>query len=218
MLRIIGDVHGKYKEYLKIASESEYSLQVGDMGFDYEPLSPLESSNHVFVGGNHDNYDDYYQTPHAITSSDGSKDFGSAVLGGVSLFFVRGGFSIDKQSRLRSMSWGGPPTYWFNEELKEDVLEKALEAYKAAKPDIMVTHECPKMLTSMVGDDRVLTGFGFDPLSFATLTSIFLQKMFDCHKPSLWYFGHYHNDWSHTIDGTTFICLDELGFVDVNIS
>jgi hypothetical protein len=218
MLRIIGDVHGKYSEYLKIASESEYSLQVGDMGFDYEPLSPLDPSNHVFVGGNHDNYDEYYQTPHAITSSDGSKDYGSAVLGGVKFFFVRGGFSIDKQARLRAMSWGGPPTYWFDEELKESTFEEALKAYKEARPDIVITHECPKMLTSLVGDDDILSRFGFNPATFMTLTSKYLQWMFEAHEPSQWFFGHYHRDWKFVVGKTKFTCLDELGFVDLNIN
>jgi predicted phosphodiesterase len=218
MLRVIGDVHGRYKEYLKIASESEYSLQVGDMGFNYGPLSPLDSSKHVFLGGNHDNYDEYYKTPHVITSSDGSKDYGSATLGGVDFFFVRGGYSIDKQARLRSMAYGGPPTYWFDEELKDGVFIEALEAYKNAKPEVMVTHECPKILTSIVGDDRILESFGIDPLTFSTLTSSYLQRMFLEHKPQLWIFGHYHKDWSYTVDGTQFICLQELGFLDLNIS
>jgi hypothetical protein len=33
--RIIGDVHGKYDKYAHVATQAEYSLQVGDMGFDY---------------------------------------------------------------------------------------------------------------------------------------------------------------------------------------
>ena len=31
MLRIIGDVHGKKKQYLKLAKEVEYSVQLGDL-------------------------------------------------------------------------------------------------------------------------------------------------------------------------------------------
>ena len=218
MLRIIGDVHGKYKEYLQIASGSEHSVQVGDMGFTYEPLSPLMPSNHVFIGGNHDNYDSYYETQYAVTSVEGSKDYGMTNLGGVKFFFVRGGFSIDKQLRLRAMNHGSQKSYWFEEELKEGTFEEALKAYKEAKPDIVITHECPKMLTSLVGDDDILGRFGFDPSTFTTRTSKYLQSMFEAHEPSQWFFGHYHRAWTFTEGKTKFVCLDELGFVDLNIS
>jgi len=30
------------------------------------------------------------------------------------------------------------------------------------------------------------------------------------HKPDLWIFGHFHNSWTQTIQGTEFRCLAEL--------
>ena len=216
MLRIVGDVHGLYAAYHEIAAGSEYSLQIGDMGFNYEPLSSLDPMKHMFIGGNHDNYDDYYAAKHSVVSTGGSKDYGLASLGGIDFFFVRGGFSIDKQLRLRAMRKGAPKSYWIEEELMEEVFEDALKAYKEAKPNVVITHECPKMLTSLVGDDRILVNFGFDPSTFVTMTSKYLQLMFEAHEPSEWYFGHYHRPWYHTVSNTKFICIDELGFVDLN--
>lgn len=55
--RLIGDVHGNLESYLKVAQESPVSFQVGDLGFNYDPLAILDHTKHVFIGGNHDNYD-----------------------------------------------------------------------------------------------------------------------------------------------------------------
>jgi hypothetical protein len=41
--------------------------------------------------------------------------------------------------------------------------------------------------------------------------------MFSIHKPDLWIFGHWHCDADEVIDGTRFICLNELSYVDVDM-
>ena len=48
---VIGDVHGEYDEYLKIISEHEHTVQVGDFGFDYDVLKGVDPKKHrvVFV-------------------------------------------------------------------------------------------------------------------------------------------------------------------------
>ena len=35
-LRIIGDVHGHYDRYVKLAKKARHSIQLGDLGFDYD--------------------------------------------------------------------------------------------------------------------------------------------------------------------------------------
>ena len=55
IVRIVGDVHGKFDGYINLIKDCEYSLQVGDMGFNYEQLSALNPSKHQFMGGNQDN-------------------------------------------------------------------------------------------------------------------------------------------------------------------
>lgn len=37
-----------------------------------------------------------------------------------------------------------------------------------------------------------------------------LQKMLEIHAPKVWVFGHYHKDWQSNIEGTKFVCLNEL--------
>jgi hypothetical protein len=108
-LRIIGDVHGKFQDYIALTKECDYSIQVGDMGFDYSELRVLSKDDHKFIGGNHDNYDKYYGSPHALGSTitiGMGKDFGIATHGGLDFFFLRGGFSIDWKQRQKELSNG----------------------------------------------------------------------------------------------------------------
>lgn len=215
-LRIIGDVHGKNDQYAELTKSCDYSIQVGDMGFDYRVLTTLgiDNEKHKFIAGNHDNYDKYYESAHTLNNT---KDFGLASHGGLEFFFVRGGFSIDWRQRQQHFLRGGGKSYWDNEELNIEEMEKALYEYRKVKPEVMITHECPRSISKYVGCNDILESFGYNPRTFSTKTSELLELMFQAHQPKRWYFGHYHNDWASTINGTTFICLNELGYIDLEV-
>lgn len=214
-LRIIGDVHGEYKEYFLLTEDCDYSLQIGDMGFQYSPLNKLDSKKHKFFGGNHDNYDIYFKSPHALWGLTETNDYGPSDHGGLKFFFVRGGFSIDWQPRQQFYFRGKPKSYWEDEELVLEDMLACLEEYKKYKPEIVITHECPRSVAKFVDNPYALKQFGYDPDRFTTKTSELLQTMFEFHQPKVWYFGHYHKDWSENINGTQFTCLNELGYVDI---
>ena len=58
-LMIVGDIHGHYTEYLEAIRLANYSLQLGDLGFNYAPLvnnQKWSPAKHKFLPGNHDNY------------------------------------------------------------------------------------------------------------------------------------------------------------------
>lgn len=195
--RLIGDVHGEIREYITLAKGAEYSLQVGDLGFDCLGLDGYLSPQHHFViGGNHDNYntrDDgetfYDQPPNYL------KDFGSLNLPGVPpIFYVRGARSVDKERRHVGLDW------WPHEELSYRKMNEAIAAYNEAKPDFVVTHECPAFLVNEVTRWKV-------PLRPSS-TAYALEAMFQNHQPKVWVFGHFHNDWSMDFKGTHFRCLD----------
>ncbi len=229
--RIIGDVHGKLDEYAHLASEAEYSLQVGDMGFDYRYITRIvDSDRHKAIGGNHDNYtkyacvcnplDTFLQGPgnedctlcqgKGYTYKDQSKhflgDYGiHEVPGFGKIFFVRGAWSIDWKHRTPGMSW------WEDEEIPYGTMQKALAAYEKEKPDFMVTHTIPTMIIPDVPFERI-----FGPTIHSSRTEELLQQMYDIHQPKMWLFGHWHVNWEQTLphvktrNETTFICLDEL--------
>ena len=61
-INIIGDVHGKVDEYKDIISNLDYSVQIGDMAFDYSDIKI--DDHHKILLGNHDNYD--FLCPHEV--------------------------------------------------------------------------------------------------------------------------------------------------------
>jgi predicted phosphodiesterase len=207
MITVIGDVHGKYNEYLDICAANEYTVQIGDLGYNNTAVLPaLSSNNHKFILGNHDRHDvDYYDLPHCLGR------YGFYKLNEIKFFFVSGGFSIDQEYR-KKMYYSGqwPKTYFEEEELSPEECQKALELYREIKPDLMLTHEAPRSIIHEFTNSEILKNFGYNPNTFTTRTSELLQAMFEYHQPQTWIFGHYHNSLNKKINGTHFQLLDEL--------
>lgn len=204
--RIIGDVHGLQSQYTGVANKAEYSLQVGDVGFDYKWIRRnLDAERHKIIAGNHDNYAAgesgkfIRQTDHFLG------DFGIYEVPEFgAIFFVRGGQSIDRMYRKEGRDW------WPAEELTYQQGLAALQLYEEAKPDFVVTHECPTSIIEMVSTMRLWDGVPIRPSSTAHL----LQSMLEIHQPEWWVFGHHHKNWRQEINGTIFRCVAELSYVD----
>ena len=199
--RIIGDVHGHWGRYHLLLRKAHFTLQVGDFGHDYATLSTVDANRHKFLGGNHDNYDKVEKWPHYLGN------YGlHSVPGFGDIFFVRGGFSIDQKTggrndgpRITGVDW------WPAEELCMADCYAAMEEYSRVRPDFMVTHECPvSVVPHVTRSSHVLP----------SRTNQLLERMLEVHQPKRWVFGHYHQSWQMTIDGTHFTCLDELECLD----
>lgn len=201
-LRVIGDCHQRYDRFIPIVEDALSKglevVQLGDLGFDYEALKHIRFS---VIKGNHDDY------TKNIAGDLG--DFGVKILGGITFWFVRGEFSIDKANRLAYRDW------WPEEEISARRLDKAIKLYEKIKPDLVITHGAPRSIINNFSSSDILKSFGFEPTRFSTRTSEALEQMFQIHQPKQHYFGHFHKRWSATINGTMFRCLDELEFVDI---
>lgn len=208
-IRVISDVHGKYESYAKICHDAEskdiVTLQIGDMGFDYEHFKKynLSPHDHKFFGGNHDNYDVYHDCLNIM----GHGDWGH-VFGVKNTFFVRGAFSIDKQYRTPGHDW------WHEEQLQLKDSYLAMANYQEVFPKTMFSHDCPNIMRDWIVDNRnTLLG----DVRLQTLTGDLLQAMFDVHQPDTWIFGHWHKAVDVIIQGCRFICMPELEFIDIEI-
>lgn len=203
MIRFIGDVHGgkNTKKYLRLIQNVDNSVQIGDLGFSYEFLfnQEVDKEAHKFFGGNHDNYDQYFKSPHSLG------DYGFEGLGLVDFYYVRGAFSVDHWWRTPYVN------IWPNEELNQAEFDRALEDYGKAKPDLMVTHDCPDIVRDKILSDG--GGIGYEKIE--TRTGQMLQAMLELHRPAVWIFGHWHMKLEYEIDGVSFICLPELGYIDI---
>lgn len=202
-LRIIGDVHGKIDQYLKIASEAEYSIQLGDMGFDYSKIenSGLSAYKHNFFAGNHDNYDTINDCRHSV--GDYGRivypSSGSGILD-TEVFFIRGADSIDKQYRRLGIDW------WDNEELSYQECLDCIEAYTKYKPDIVLSHDCPQFIAEKTWK-----------IYEKSKTRQLLEILYHIHQPKQWYFGHHHKALDYITNTTKFVCLPELSYIDIEV-
>lgn len=201
---IIGDVHSntyddQRAKYLNIINmcDSEYTIQLGDLGWPYDMLSPLDPSKHRVLAGNHDHY--------GIIATGLWKhflgDFGTFL---DDIFFVRGGFSLNHRKLIPGIDW------WPEEEISLSLHEYVLSAYRQAKPKIVISHECPLEVARIIGLPDKLRKWQYNPITFTTKTQNLLQKMLETHQPEAWFFGHYHRSFSMVNYGTYFRCLNIL--------
>jgi len=195
-IRLIGDVHGLISLYARLIEDVSHSIQLGDMGFreSYRQLGEcgVDPTRHRFVPGNHDEYP--HLPPHALG------DWGPAALAGFGFFYVRGALSVDRAWRTEGMTW------WPQEELTEEQGSEALSAYRSARPDIVLSHDCPASVLSLF----LTNPMKVDP----SPTGALLQGLLEAHRPRMWVFAHHHRTHQCEVAGTRFICLGELDCLD----
>ena len=195
-VRLIGDVHGLISRYARLIEDVPYSIQLGDMGFreSYRQLGEcgVDPTRHRFVPGNHDEYP--CLPVHALG------DYGAAALAGFRFFYVRGALSVDRRWRTEGMTW------WPQEELTAEQGSEVVSAYRRARPDIVLSHDCPTSVVSLF----LTNPMKVDP----SRTGDMLQSLLDEHAPSLWVFAHHHRTHRCEVAGTQFICLGELRCLD----
>lgn len=208
--RFIGDVHGyKYELSLvlnNIPDDVTSVVQVGDMNvgmgqgdFWHESLEDmLQAVNGRFIRGNHDNP---FQCREMRTwIRDGRIENG--------VMFIGGAWSIDYQWRTKGVD------LFEDEELSMQQFYGLISTYNYIKPRVMVTHDCPLSVSNKLFIER---GKSFSGAQYKTRTGSAFEEMFSIHKPDLWIFGHWHNNVDEVVDGTRFICLNELSYADIDL-
>jgi hypothetical protein len=160
------------------------------------PYDEMKAGGHRFIRGNHDN--PAACARHTQCIADGTLEDG--------VMFIGGGLSIDRGMRQEGFSW------WADEELSHYELTTLIGKYCEAAPRVMVTHECPQ--SAVVAILAVLGSTYLRP----SRTSAAFQVMWRMHKPRLWVFGHWHVNFDAEIEGTRFVCLNELEVKDLEIA
>lgn len=183
MTLLIGDVHGHHKTYINLLYKYQTnSIQLGDFGVFDKKLPP----NALFIRGNHDNPNLCRKSPNYLG------DWG--YLADEKIFYVSGAWSFDWMQRIPGVSW------WPEEELSYNEFNRVIADYTRIKPEIVVSHDCPTICKPLVVNGDISK----------TKTDQALQACFDIHRPKMWVFAHHHKSLNQEIDGTKFICLDEL--------
>jgi DNA repair exonuclease SbcCD nuclease subunit len=192
MIRFIGDTHAKFLEYKTILPEFE-SVVVGDfgIGFGVNPIS-VSNTKDKFIRGNHDNPELCKKQHNWIP--DGHVDG--------KIFYVGGARSTDIAMRIEGKSW------WPEEELSMPEFYQIMDTYEQAKPAIVVSHDAPDPINHYI--------LGYHNWDMSR-TNQKLGSMFYLHKPKLWLFGHHHKRFNMEMDGCQFVCIPELGHIDIDV-
>lgn len=200
-VRVIGDVHGKVEEYKKLIADVDYSIQLGDMGFKkaYDLLAGVDPLRHVFIPGNHDDYDNL---PTNALGNFGKRHLGDSD-STFTFFIARGALSVDKQYRQVGVS------YWESEELSYNQAMTCLRLYDRIRPDYVFSHDCPEMVLPLI----LTNDWKMQP----SFTNKVLQQMVEIHRPKHWFFGHHHNTKDISLRGIDFHCLGELEYTDIEV-
>lgn len=201
-IRFIGDVHGKVEQYLYITAlacglDGKPTIQVGDFGVGFVPFPKNNMgwlSQNYFIRGNHDDPIKSAAMPGYI--ADGFFDTKDKIM------FIGGAHSIDWRKRTIGRDW------WPDEECSYEQLQGFIEKYSELKPKTMVTHDCPQSLVHYLNPYAV---------NDVNRTRQALQAMLDVHRPELWVMGHWHTSFDQVIDGTRFVCLNELEWKDIEV-
>ncbi len=196
---LIGDVHGEYYKYFNLVkhfSENE-TIQLGDMGvgFSYkfdilDKEFPIDIK-HKWFRGNHDNPEVSRNHKNYLG------DFGITECG---IFYVAGGYSIDKEFRTVGKDW------WENEEFSINEFNKILELYEKTKPEFVITHSQPSEIIDIIFKHRI-----------ENRTQQYFSEMFKIHQPKKWISAHLHLNFKTQLQKTEFIVVDTLNYYKLEI-
>lgn len=121
MAVIIGDVHGRLGEYLKICKECKSSVQVGDLSNSFKHIKKmLPPSGHRFIRGNHDPRGEIAGLSQWIP--DGTVEDGVFYIG----------------SADHVVNTGEP-----DRTLSHDEWVDVEVAYRSSLPSVVISHDCP---------------------------------------------------------------------------
>ena len=170
------------------------SLALGDIGiFDEKDVEAFGNIPllHRILPGNHDQPALIKTIPNCIGYSGYIKE--------MEMFYVGGGFSIDRKYRTFKVDW------WPDEELSTQELQELIIQFADVKPRIMVSHECPTIAKA-----AAITNI--DKLGIVSRTEAALQAMFEDWQVDLWVFAHMHSRTEQKFGKTRFIGLNEMKY------
>jgi Icc-related predicted phosphoesterase len=94
-------------------------------------------------------------------------------------------------------------SWWSDEELGSMESFDCYEEYVKVKPSVVVSHDAPNIVTQHLIDPKM-------GRLHKTSTGSLLNSCLEAHKPLLWIFGHWHKSYDNELDGTRYVCLNEL--------
>lgn len=197
-LSFIGDIHSDINSYKELSSLSKYSLQLGDLCNSSRISEFVKNKNskyHKYIYGNHD-----WLRPDFIHPNHNLGDYGVWNISefNLKIGYISGANSIDELRRKTDVY----DPWHENEQLSYNDLQDAIDLLTQSKPDVIVSHMAPLCAHDNL---RLYSGYGL----VKSRTMMALESLFDEWQPTLWVFGHYHQNKAFNVKGTLFVCVDQ---------
>ena len=187
-IKLIGDVHGNYNELIRLQKGADYSITLGDIGFNYGKLTELyeqgnvDPTRHFMFPGNHDNYPLLKVAPPPYFLKE---RFGAFTIAEKRFFYVSGGWSIDWKRRTPGLDW------FPEEELTDAERVDMIALAKDVNPHYILSHEGPFEAVPYVTNPSFAHAFGYES-NVKTRTNQALSQLLKVTKAKVWAFSHYH--------------------------
>lgn len=238
---ICGDIHGEFNSLIyKLCIQHQLTdtllIVAGDCGFGFEKpgyyeqvfnrnAPRLSKSNNwiIMIRGNHDDPSYFSEERISHQRFRTIPDYSVIQACGHNILCVGGAVSIDRVYRIEHDSRhpaAGTASYWENEMPIFD--EEALNAIgQQFRIDTVVTHTSPTFceLISKAGlsewaarDSNLLADCDNER---RTMNHILEHLKSQNHPLSHWFYGHFHQSWSSSIDGVLFSMLDIMEFKEL---
>ena len=207
---VVGDVHRDFGALNQLINQRKPKilLQCGDFGYwptqdvpnrSGEIPSPKAGDCRVYwCDGNHE---DHWRLKERKTNELWPNVFyqprGSTITlpDGRVVLFMGGADSIDKGVRTFGLDWFPDEVIYYDDVAKLD---------PNMRVDIVISHTCPCELTPFMLRTTIVS-HDADPSRHA------LSRVFEMYRPSLWYYGHWHEYKVMFIRGCRFCALDYPG-------
>lgn len=184
---IVGDIHAEFGALNKLINQKnpDLVLSCGDFGYwpNFKNISQLSDiklgkSKIMWCDGNHENFWELKKresdeiVPNVIYMPRGST---YDLPDGRRIMFFGGADSIDKNYRTLGIDW-------FPEEI---ITQKDIYDLPDKKIDIFITHTCSNEIKNKL--------LHLNPLKINDPSNDALSYLWNKYRPSMWFFGHWHN-------------------------
>lgn len=224
-IMVVGDVHGRWGALNKLIDKKspDIILQCGDFGYwpnfhNTETVTTYanrrkrilwdaygikcQNTKIYFCDGNHEDHWELnkFDKPTKIYDNIRYMPRGSSITlpDGRNVLFMGGAESIDKWNRTIGYDW-------FPE---ETITQKDIYELTDNNVDIIISHTCPTEFMTNI-KDRL--NYWVDDTKFIDPSQHALTAVLEKYKPSLWYFGHFHQHMTDCHNNTKWFLLNTIG-------
>ena len=211
----MGDNHGEYSDMFELIKKHGlkdcHFIHLGDGGEGFLPtkkqlrqfayLNDFFKARNILYKSIRGNHSDpfYFNSNSKVTMSNFEliEDYSVMEYCNKTIQFIGGAVSIDRTHRCEGMS------YWADELVKFD-------EDKCQKVDMLITHTAPSWCFPQKFNRMVYDWAAADMSLLKDLTEerSIMDKIFNICQPSLHLYGHFHSNWTETVNGCKHKLLD----------